>query len=113
MTVRLMTEQIEQIVSYGEQGKIGQWVARKMDIHPATVCYQMLRAGIDPWKTTHRTKNYKHRGAFTEVDDARLLELAKTMPVYRVAKEMGRRCIRSSGLGRQRRGIQSRRSRLI
>lgn len=87
---RLTDEQKAEIVRYGDRGKKGQWIAARMGLKPATVHYQLLRAGIDPWDSSKRNNARSQPGAFSADEDARLLELAKSMKVSHIAKALGR-----------------------
>lgn len=86
---RLTPQQIEQIEEWAEKGKSAQWIARHLDLKPSSVNYRILRAGYDPWPGRARSKN-NQVGAFSPEEDARMLELARTMSSYRVAIEMKR-----------------------
>lgn len=85
---RLLPWQVEEIEELAAKGKSGTWIARHLDLPPATINYRMLRAGFDPWPGPSHNTN--QAGAFSPEEDARILELAKTMPVHRVAEALGR-----------------------
>lgn len=86
---KLLQWQIDEIESYAEKGKGGLWIANKLELPAATVNYRMLRAGYDPWPGK-KNNTGNQRGAFSAEEDARMVELAKTMPIHRVAQKMGR-----------------------
>ena len=87
---RLTSEQKAQIIAYGDCGHKAKWIAKTMGLNPAPVAYHLLRAGIDPWDQARRTKNASQAGAFTPEEDARLLELAKTLGARRISIAMNR-----------------------
>jgi len=87
--MKLTDDQIEQIESWAEKGKSGQWISGQLSLKPATVCYRMLLAGFDPWPGK-RNGNHKQRGGFSPEEDAQMLELGKTLSVYKISKLMGR-----------------------
>lgn len=86
---KLTPEQVEQIEAWGAKGKSGLWISNKLDLPAATVNYRMLRAGYDPWPGHSGSKN-NQRGAFSLEEDVRMVELAKTMALHKVAVAMGR-----------------------
>jgi hypothetical protein len=86
---KLTPEQVEQIEAWGAKGKSGLWVSNKLSLPAATVNYRMLRAGYDPWPG-HTGRRSGQRGAFSDEEDARMVELAKTMAPHKVAIEMRR-----------------------
>lgn len=87
---KLTEAQIDQIVALGERGKSGAQVAAITGLPEATVNYRLLRNGIDPWPKHASHRRQYHPGAFSADEDARMLELAKTLPIYHVARAMGR-----------------------
>jgi hypothetical protein len=86
---KLTPEQVEQIESWAAKGKSGLWIHHKTGIPNATINYRMLRAGFDPWPGRPRSKK-NQRGGFTPEEDARMVELARTMAPHKIAQAMGR-----------------------
>ena len=89
MAKTFLTEvQVEEIVSWGEKGKSGTWIATRMGIPPATVNWRLLSNGIDPWpgKSQEAVKN--HRGRFSPEEDARMLELGLPGPQQRIVNSL-------------------------
>lgn len=86
---RLTPEVVDQIEEYAERGKSGLWIARKLDLPPATVNYRMLRAGFDPWPGTRSNK--EQAGAFSPEEDEQLLDLGRQGLGWRKIAEMMKR----------------------
>ena len=86
---KLAPETIERIIALRESGKLGARIAQITGIPQASVNYQLLRAGLDPWDPA-RVRNQQNPGAFSEAEDAQILELSKTMKMAAVARQLGR-----------------------
>lgn len=88
---RLTDEQKEKILTYAEMGKKGPWITAQLGLKAATVNYQMLRGGYDPWDASKRSRSPESQpGAFSASEDARILELGRTMGASRIAKKLRR-----------------------
>jgi len=88
---RLTSAQIERIVELREQGKFSHRIAQILGIPAATINYQLLRAGLDPWDPTRRPRSDNSPSRFTPEEDTKLLSLRKDgMPIARIARAMSR-----------------------
>lgn len=92
MVSKVTPSQVEEMVRLREKKR---WpvsrIASKFGLTESAVNYRLLRNGVDPWDIDkHPRKIGNHKGQFTPADDARMLELAKTMSINMVSTTMGR-----------------------
>lgn len=89
---KLTRDQVDEIVHLREEkGWSAARIAVKFGISVSAVNFRLLREGIDPWDVDkHRRKIGRQPGAFSADEDARMLELARTMSPYQIAKAIGR-----------------------
>jgi len=84
----LTPAQIDEIISLRERGMKTGRIAQKTGINDATIAYQLLRAGLDPYE---KSQNRKRPGAFTPEEDAQMLTLrGDGLSPGRIGKVMNR-----------------------
>jgi hypothetical protein len=88
---KLTREQIDRIVELRERGFYSHRIAQMTGIKPATVNYQLLKNGFDPWDPAKRQAPDGHVSRFSEAEDAQMLELGRQgMSIRQIARTMKR-----------------------